>query len=154
MEQSLWMICIVFCGWTTSSFLCHFCAKCFLKIYADHFDFSSFYDDVIVLTVIQILFWITTTSFPAKTDGKHLKTQKLVIIVAHALATLTTNWSMSVTYAASTFAIKLMEPVTGAITQRFFLDTKISKVQYLSIPVVGVGAFVFAYDVNAHVFGG
>jgi hypothetical protein len=51
---------------------------------------------------------------------KGVMVNKLVIFIAHACATLATNWSIAVTYVASTFAVKLMEPVTSALLQFFF----------------------------------
>jgi threonine/homoserine efflux transporter RhtA len=73
---------------------------------------------------------------------------KLVIFTAHACATLVTNWSMAVSYAASTFSVKLMEPVTSALLQKIILKVRLPYLQWISIPIVAFGAILFAQENN------
>ncbi|XP_060571655.1 uncharacterized protein LOC132729840 [Ruditapes philippinarum] len=139
------MMLFVFIGWTITSFACHFCAKLFIK------ESTSFTpgngNNIIVLTVLQVFFYMQVASFTDDND-KGVMVNKLVIFIAHACATLATNWSMAVTYVASTFAVKLMEPVTSALLQKLILKIELSYLQYISIPAVVCGSILFAQENN------
>ncbi|CAL1528886.1 unnamed protein product, partial [Lymnaea stagnalis] len=58
-----------------------------------------------------------------KLNDEKKDNQKLTNVSLHALATFFTNLSMAVMFASSTLAIKLMEPITSAMTQYFFMGT-------------------------------
>ncbi|KAK3781940.1 hypothetical protein RRG08_035505 [Elysia crispata] len=51
---------------------------------------------------------------------------------------------MACMFASSTFAIKLMEPITSAVLQYFILATPLSPVAILSLPVIVSGAIMFS----------
>ena len=143
------MLLLIFIGWTFTSFACHFCAKTFINTssaFMPHIEYS-----VIILTVLQVLFYTRVTSFSDE-NNKGFMLNKLVVITAHACATLTTNWSMALTYAASTFAIKLMEPLTSAVLQNIFLKVRLTFLQWISIPAVVSGAILFTKENNTAMF--
>ena len=131
-------------AWTLTSFLCHYMAKTFLhqmkEIYGGSLETTLL--SVSILTVSQILFCVTLIDRP----GPETSTDPWItvyILGLHALATLMTNGSMSVLFAASTFAVKLLEPITGAIAQKLLLGTKLSSVALFSLPVIVTGAMMF-----------
>ncbi|GFS26846.1 triose phosphate/phosphate translocator, chloroplastic [Elysia marginata] len=64
--------------------------------------------------------------------------------VTHVLATFATNISMAMMFASSTFAIKLMEPITSAITQYCILGTPLTPVAMASLPIIVGGAIAFS----------
>ncbi|XP_060556210.1 uncharacterized protein LOC132716893 [Ruditapes philippinarum] len=143
LEELSQMMLFVFISWTLTSFACHYCAKLFLKESTSFIHGSEF--NVIVLTVLQVFLYMQVASFTGDTN-KGIMVHKLVIFTAHACATLATNWSMAVTYAASTFAVKLMEPITSVLLQKLILKIKLSYLQWTSIPAVVVGAILFAQE--------
>ncbi|XP_041351892.1 uncharacterized protein LOC121370608 [Gigantopelta aegis] len=67
-----------------------------------------------------------------------------VIILSHTVATFATNCSMALMHASSTFAIKLMEPITSAVFQRLFLATSLTRSTLISLPLIVSGAVIFA----------
>lgn len=143
MDKSIIRALVVFAGWTITSFLCHYCAKLFLRESADLFAGKNL--NVILLTSMQIAFCLILRPV-SNTSEKNAAREKYIILIAHACATLATNYSMAVTHAASTFAIKLTEPLTGALAQKLFLGINLSTMQWLSIPVTVYGAVAFAED--------
>lgn len=134
---------IVFSSWTVASFLCHYFAKLFLKVSSDLV--GDFKYNVMILTCIQVAFCLILRPVTNVADTKATR-EKYVILAAHACATLATNYSMAVTHAASTFAIKMTEPLTGALLQKLFLGLSLSSIQWASIPITVYGAIVFAED--------
>ena len=74
------------------------------------------------------------------------ETASYVIVVSHAIATFATNCSMAFMSASSTFAIKLMEPITTAVVQRLVLSTSLSTSTLISLPLIVSGAVVFAVN--------
>ncbi|GFO13282.1 triose phosphate/phosphate translocator, chloroplastic [Plakobranchus ocellatus] len=64
--------------------------------------------------------------------------------VTHVLATFATNISMAMMFASSTFAIKLMEPITSAVTQYCILGTPLTPVAMGSLPIIVGGAIAFS----------
>lgn len=145
MENSLFAV-IIFFGWTITSFICHFFAKLFLA--QSSMLSTQVNGNVLYLTGMQIA--IILLSMYRENSSKSGGT-KFIILTMHACATIATNWSISLTHAASTFAIKLMEPLTGAFAQRLILGIRLSSTQCLSIPLVIIGAVVFADDSNTSI---
>ena len=134
----------VLIAWTLTSFLCHFIAKKFLHLMEIMYGGSlgTTLLAVFILTTFQILFCVTIidrTDPDSKTDPWVITS----IFGLHALATLMTNGSMAVLFTASTFAIKLLEPITGAIAQKLLLGTKLSRVTLFSLPIIVIGAIMF-----------
>ena len=130
--------------WTFTSFLCHFMAKKFLHLMEIMYGVSveTTLQAVIILTASQILFCVTLIDRPDP-DSTADSWVITYILGLHALATLMTNGSMAVLFAASTFAIKLLEPITGAIAQKLLLGTKLSSVALFSLPIIVTGAMMF-----------
>ncbi|XP_041364285.1 uncharacterized protein LOC121379701 [Gigantopelta aegis] len=58
-------------------------------------------------------------------------------------ATIATNCSMAFMHASSTFAIKLMEPITSAVVQHVVHKTSFSRSTLISLPLIVSGAVVF-----------
>ncbi|XP_046582429.1 triose phosphate/phosphate translocator TPT, chloroplastic-like [Haliotis rubra] len=56
---------------------------------------------------------------------------------------MATNYSMTMVHASSTFAIKLLEPVTSAIIQRLALGTSVPPPAYITLPIILGGAVGF-----------
>ena len=131
-------------AWTVASFLCHYMAKTFLhqmeEMYGGSLETTLL--TVSILTASQILFCITFIDRP-DSDTSTDPWVMTYILGLHALATLMTNGSMAVLFAASTFAVKLLEPITGAIAQKLLLGTKLSSVALFSLPIIVTGAMMF-----------
>ena len=133
---------LVLAAWTVTSFLCHYMAKQFLKSITRTYGatLGVTVTSVLVLTGSQIIFCLTLIERPTKSTNRGWL---IYILVMHALATLMTNGSMAVLFAASTFAIKLLEPITGALAQKLLLDTQMSVIAWLSLPIIVTGAMMF-----------
>ncbi|XP_067682174.1 uncharacterized protein [Haliotis asinina] len=77
---------------------------------------------------------------PRSTEAKRVLWVK---VSCHTLATMATNYSMTMVHASSTFAIKLLEPVTSAIIQRLTLGTSLPPSVYITLPIIIGGAIGF-----------
>lgn len=130
--------------WTLTSFLCHFMARRFLVLATQTYGESlqTTLLSVILLSGSQILFCVLLIDRP-DSDSSTNHGAITYILGLHALAALLTNSSMAVIFAASTFAIKLLEPITGAIAQRLLLGTKLSRITLVSLPIIVIGAMMF-----------
>ncbi|GFR75734.1 triose phosphate/phosphate translocator, chloroplastic [Elysia marginata] len=73
-------------------------------------------------------------------DQKNLAVARL----CHVTATWFTNVSMTCMFASSTFAIKLLEPITSAVMQFAILGTPLSSTAAISLPLIVGGAIVFS----------
>lgn len=135
---------VVFLAWTLTSFLCHYMGRNFLRLVSDTDGgtLGTTLTAVFTLTSFQILFCVTLIGRP-QSEGQANPKGIIYILTTHALATLMTNGSMAVIFAASTFAIKLLEPITGAIAQRVLLGTELSTMTLLSLPIIVSGAMLF-----------
>ena len=135
---------LVFAAWTVTSFLCHFMAKKFLKSITNSYGatLGVTVASVLILTGSQILFCLTLIERPRSEKSTNQKAV-IYILVMHTLATLMTNGSMAIIFAASTFAIKLLEPITGAFAQSILLGTQMSIIAWLSLPIIVTGAMIF-----------
>ena len=124
--------------WTLTSFLCHQSAKYFLR------NGNTYLPDQglllsLILTLVQVL-----TCF-SLVDIQHQKDKLFyIMVVSHMVGTFATNCSMAFMSASSTFAIKLMEPITSAVVQRLVLSTSLSTSTLISLPLIVSGAVVFA----------
>ncbi|PVD31822.1 hypothetical protein C0Q70_07240 [Pomacea canaliculata] len=149
-----------FIAWTVSSYACHQMAKLFLTnvgIVASHVTPVT---TAAALTLVQIFFcWLlTTTTWETKTTdvdedktnldltNARLRANYRVALVMHVLSTFLTNWSLARTEAASTLAIKLMEPLVSALAQRVWHGEPLSYSVWVSLPLVIGGAVVFVSD--------
>ncbi|KAK6166359.1 hypothetical protein SNE40_023076 [Patella caerulea] len=132
-----------FISWTITSFLCHWTAKRFLKSWeavlgSDTLIASS------TLTFLQCFTCFFLVDIPS-TIGVENSSKRIscVKIVAHILATFCTNYSMTFMNAASTFTIKLLEPITSAVAQSLFQKISIPLSSMISLPIIVYGALLF-----------
>ncbi|KAK6180451.1 hypothetical protein SNE40_012603 [Patella caerulea] len=132
-----------FISWTLTSFLCHWTAKRFLKtwdavIQSDTLISSS------TLTFLQCFTCIILLDIRSQIGTENSsKLISCIKIVAHILATFCTNYSMTFMNAASTFTIKLLEPITSAVAQSFFQNISIPPSSLISLPIIVYGALLF-----------
>ncbi|XP_050418333.1 uncharacterized protein LOC126831726 [Patella vulgata] len=132
-----------FISWTLTSFLCHWTAKRFLKtwdavIQGDTLIASS------TLTLLQCFTCIVLVDIQSTIGVENSsKLVSCVKIVAHILATFCTNYSMTFMNAASTFTIKLLEPITSAVAQSLFQKISIPPSSLISLPIIVYGALLF-----------
>ncbi|XP_012941009.1 uncharacterized protein LOC101845863 [Aplysia californica] len=136
---------IPFILWTVTSFLCHKLGKEFL-LSAETTVIATGTPAVVkcvmalTLTLTQCLVCLmTVTPF-----NHQSRVTTAIIISSHILATFATNLSMAFIQAASTFAIKLTEPVTMAVAHRLVFKTPISIETWLSLPMIICGSFIFS----------
>ncbi|XP_055954256.1 uncharacterized protein LOC126831861 isoform X2 [Patella vulgata] len=124
-----------FALWTLTSFLCHWTAKRYLATLweGDELIYAS------IITTVQCFTCFVFVDIIPKTDVK----SSIVKIVAHILATFCTNYSMAYMNAASTFTIKLLEPITSAVAQSLFQETLIPLSSLISLPLIIYGALLF-----------
>ncbi|XP_067658289.1 uncharacterized protein [Haliotis asinina] len=74
---------------------------------------------------------------------EHVRHFKVLCGVSHMVATLCTNYSMSLIHASSTFAIKMLEPVTSAAVQWIGFAVPPPTFTVLSLPIIVTGAIIF-----------
>lgn len=143
----------VFFTWTVTSFLCHYYAKNFLRgTINQHTLESSDVDNVTasvlwkgaanasIITAVQIGMCYVLV----KVEASGTKWSLAVARMCHVIATWFTNISMACMFASSTFAIKLMEPITSAVVQFLVLGTPLSPLAILSLPFIVGGAIIFS----------
>ncbi|PVD31821.1 hypothetical protein C0Q70_07239 [Pomacea canaliculata] len=149
-----------FIAWTVSSYACHQMAKLFLTNVGIVTSHATPVTTAAALTLVQIFFcWLlTTTTWETKTTdvdedktnpdvtNARLRANYRVALVMHVLSTFLTNWSLARTEAASTLAIKLMEPLVSAVAQRVWHGEPLSYNVWVSLPLVIGGAVVFVSD--------
>ncbi|XP_025089854.1 uncharacterized protein LOC112561519 [Pomacea canaliculata] len=151
---------IAFIAWTVSSYACHQMAKIFLTNVSFVTSQVTPVTVAAALTVVQMLFcWLfTTTSWETSVavldedrkivneKNERITKRYRVALVMHVLSTFLTNWSLARTEAASTLAIKLMEPLVSAVAQRVWHGDPLSYSVWVSLPLVIGGAVVFVSD--------
>ena len=125
----------VFLLWTLASFLCHHLAKMALQRTVT--DASTLAVMPFIVTVFQTLCCLVCV----KTSL--LNRSVSLIAASHCLATLATNTSMALTFASSTLAIKMLEPVTSAVLQQLIFRTALKVESLVGMVVVVVGAVVY-----------
>ncbi|PVD31820.1 hypothetical protein C0Q70_07238 [Pomacea canaliculata] len=149
-----------FMAWTVSSYACHQLAKVFLTNVSIVFPHVTPVTMAAALTVVQMFFcWMLTaaswkTRLADVAENKESINEKnnnflnnyIVALVMHVLSTFLTNWSLARTEAASTLAIKLMEPLVSALAQRVWHGEPLSYSVWVSLPLVIGGAVVFVSD--------
>ncbi|PVD31819.1 hypothetical protein C0Q70_07237 [Pomacea canaliculata] len=149
-----------FIAWTVSSYACHQLAKVFLTNVSNLLPHVTPVTMAAALTVTQMFFcWmLTTTSWKIRLadvaknkeriseKNNHFHNNYRVALVMHVLSTFLTNWSLARTEAASTLAIKLMEPLVSAVAQRVWHGEPLSNSVWVSLPLVIGGAVVFVSD--------
>ncbi|XP_046567153.1 uncharacterized protein LOC124275602 isoform X2 [Haliotis rubra] len=133
---------IAFLGWTITSFLCHQFARLFLKTSNTVLDCGILWAIIITLCQVTMCCLLTELYLCGSHSSKAQKTL-WVKVICHGLATLATNYSMTLVHASSTFAIKLLEPVTSAIIQCLVLGKTLPASSYFSLPVIISGAVGF-----------
>ncbi|XP_046582426.1 triose phosphate/phosphate translocator, chloroplastic-like [Haliotis rubra] len=131
-----------FIGWAVTSFLCHQSTYLFLGTSANVQDNGLLWASIITLCQVTMCCLLTDLRLwrPRSTEAKKIIWVKLS---CHALATMATNYSMTMVHASSTFAIKLLEPVTSAIIQRLALGTPVPPSAYITLPIIIGGAVGF-----------
>ncbi|XP_041363862.1 uncharacterized protein LOC121379354 isoform X2 [Gigantopelta aegis] len=127
----------IFCIWTLTSFLCHQSAKAFLQTSLTNFEGQGILLSL-SLTLSQVLTFFSLVDIQRRWDKIFY-----MIILSHMAATFATNCSMAFMQASSTFAIKLMEPITSAVVQHLVHKTSLSKSTLISLPLIVPGAVVF-----------
>ncbi|ESO99660.1 hypothetical protein LOTGIDRAFT_238746 [Lottia gigantea] len=127
----------VFGLWTGTSFLCHYSGKLFLMSEAENESTYNFIK-AFFLTLYQTFMCYSLTEVKFHSDKVYI-----CISVCHGLATLSTNCSVALMFASSTFAIKLMEPITSACVQRLLLATPLHPSIFVSLPLIVGGACMF-----------
>ncbi|XP_048247973.1 glucose-6-phosphate/phosphate translocator 2, chloroplastic-like [Haliotis rufescens] len=137
------LISTAFSLWTITSFLCHHIAKEFL------IQSGPTLTGVCIISFCQLLFCVSCLEITAEDNHEsihqkgNLKHFKLICGVSHVVATLSTNYSMSLIRASSTFAIKMLEPVTSALVQWVVFAVTPSVSTVLSLPIIVTGAVIF-----------
>ena len=126
----------VFTVWTVASFLCHHLAKMALEGAVS--EVASVTVMPVAVTAIQILLSVAVLEREQATHGL-----SVVILVSHCLATLATNASLALTFASSTLAIKMLEPVSSAVLQRLMFGTTLKAESLVGMVAVVVGAVVY-----------
>lgn len=137
------LISTAFSLWTITSFLCHHIAKEFL------IQSGPTLTGVCIISFCQLLFCVSCLEITAEDNHEsihqkgNLKHFKLICGVSHVVATLSTNYSMSLIRASSTFAIKMLEPVTSALVQWIVFAVTPSVSTVFSLPIIVTGAVIF-----------
>ncbi|KAK7091170.1 uncharacterized protein [Littorina saxatilis] len=128
----------VFSLWTLASFLCHKSAKLAMAPYVT--DMTSITSVVIPLglTLVQTLCCRATVQLTSLRDPLFY-----VMAASHFLATWATNTSLALTFASSTMAVKMLEPVTSALLQRVVLKTAMGAEGVVGMVVVVLGAMLY-----------
>ncbi|GFN94178.1 triose phosphate/phosphate translocator, chloroplastic [Plakobranchus ocellatus] len=141
----------VFLSWTLTSFLCHWCAKAFLlsikmeiqsqqETEAKSLQLRHNLWGASLVTLVQMVLCYLCVNMNNNKSRNFLNVAR----VTHVLATFATNISMAMMFASSTFAIKLMEPITSAVTQYCILGTPLTLVAMASLPIIVGGAIAFS----------
>ncbi|KAK7094751.1 uncharacterized protein [Littorina saxatilis] len=129
----------VFLLWTLTSFLCHKLAKVAISIYvSDSVTSSPPLFVPAVVTFVQTLCCVSTVDVTSRRDALFY-----VIALSHFLATLATNISMSLTFASSTLAVKMLEPVSSAVLQRMLTKRSMSAESVCGMMVTVLGAVLY-----------
>ncbi|XP_041350694.1 uncharacterized protein LOC121369705 isoform X2 [Gigantopelta aegis] len=128
----------IFCLWTVTSFVCHQCAKVFLRTGLTYLPQHSIFLSVI-LTLAQAATCVSLVDVQQRRNKLFC-----VIALSHVIATFCTNCSMALMSASSTLAIKLMEPITSAVLQRLVLSVPLSTSTLVSLPLIVSGSVIFA----------
>ena len=111
----------VFSLWLLSSFLCHQLGKMALEVYVTNATSSTTIVAAVLVTLFQALCcYACLTNVTASTKGA----LSYVTAGCHFLAALATNTSLALTFASSTMAVKLLEPVTSAVLQRLLMKKR------------------------------
>ncbi|GFN91116.1 triose phosphate/phosphate translocator, chloroplastic [Plakobranchus ocellatus] len=141
----------VFLSWALTSFLCHWCAKAFLSSIkveiqsqqdteAKSLQFRHNLLGASLVTLVQMVLCYLCVNMNNNKARNFLNVAR----VTHVLATFATNISMAMMFASSTFAIKLMEPITSAVTQYCIIRTPLTPVAMASLPIIVGGAIAFS----------
>ncbi|XP_012943188.1 uncharacterized protein LOC101863844 [Aplysia californica] len=144
-------VALVFLAWTVTSFLCHQLAKSFLtETHLDIFGSRSLQGNLepfllaLFLTLVQCCVCLLMVRNPVLDSCDSDVRVSVVIVTSHLLATLTTNYSMVYIQAASTFAIKLTEPVVMAVARRLTFHSPLTPQTLASLPLIILGALLFS----------
>ncbi|XP_067682728.1 uncharacterized protein [Haliotis asinina] len=131
-----------FISWAVTSFLCHRSTYLFLGTSVNFQDNGLLWAFVITLCQVTMCCLLIDLGL---WDSRSTEAKKMlwVKIACHSLATMATNYSMTMVHASSTFAIKLLEPVTSAILQRLALGTSLPPSAYITLPIIIGGAIGF-----------
>ncbi|XP_067682729.1 uncharacterized protein [Haliotis asinina] len=131
-----------FISWAVTSFLCHQSTYLFLGTSPNFQDNGFLWAFIITLCQVTMCCLLTDLHVlhPRSTEAKKILWVK---VSCHTLATMSTNYSMTMVHASSTFAIKLLEPVTSAIIQRLALGTSLPPSAYITLPIIIGGAIGF-----------
>ncbi|PVD31831.1 hypothetical protein C0Q70_07249 [Pomacea canaliculata] len=146
-----------FIAWIISSFACHHLAKVFLAQVTGSLPQLNPACPAAILTGVHMLFcWLMTARWedgklPADSSSAHrLANQSSeanfhfrVSMAMHVLSTFLTNWSLATMDAASTLAIKLMEPLVSALAQWAWLGQCLRCSGWVSLPLVIGGSLAF-----------
>ncbi|XP_046567162.1 uncharacterized protein LOC124275603 [Haliotis rubra] len=131
---------VVFLSWTLTSFACHQLAKIYFLL-----NDSEPYD-VIVVSCTQLFFCALclTISDPTGTLSVNDNVKyKSITLAGHAIGMLSTNYSMSLIHASSTFAVKMLQPITSAVIQWMVFAVPLSVSTVISLPIIVTGAIIF-----------
>ncbi|XP_067682317.1 uncharacterized protein [Haliotis asinina] len=131
-----------FISWAVTSFFCHQSTYLFLTTSANFQDNGFLLAFIITLCQCTMCCLLTDLRL-WHTRSSEAKKILWVKVSCHAFATMATNYSMTMVHASSTFAIKLLEPVTSAIFQRLALGTSIAPSAYITLPIIIGGAVGF-----------
>ncbi|XP_071079966.1 uncharacterized protein [Haliotis cracherodii] len=134
-----------FISWAVTSFLCHQSTYMFLGTSGKFLGYGlDGFIWAIIITLCQVTMCYLLTDVHLW-DPRSTKAKKIlwVKVACHVLATMATNYSMTLVHASSTFAIKLLEPVTSAIIQRLVLGTSLPPTIYVTLPLIIGGAVGF-----------
>jgi hypothetical protein len=140
----------VFAVWTLTSFLSHKLAKMAMARYNTPTatslmeaipDMTSSVVAPLMVTVCQILCCAVAMTLTSR------HSLSVVVVTSHMLATVATVVSLSMTWATCTLAVKMLEPMTLAMTQRVLLATPLTFPTILSTVLVMVGAACYVIPV-------
>ena len=130
-----------FTVWTLTSFLCHKLAKMALTSFSENMtSFSS------LVAPLIVTLWQVTSCYATVTFSSRRSRLFFVMVTSHTVATLSTNTSLSLLFASSAMAVKLLEPVTSALMQSLVLKAPLRAEKALSMVVIVVGAVMFVGD--------
>ncbi|XP_071116168.1 uncharacterized protein [Haliotis cracherodii] len=124
-------------SWTVTAFICHQCAKSYLSFLGTS---TMGYMSV---SMLQLSLCVLTLTIKSEKEITSPWQHKAMTLACHVIATLATNYSLSLIHASSTFAIKMLEPITSAVIQWTMFSVTLPVSSMLTLPVIVSGAILF-----------
>ncbi|XP_067681570.1 uncharacterized protein [Haliotis asinina] len=102
--------------------------------------------DVIVVSCTQLFFCILCLTILDPTGALSVNDNakyRIITLTGHAIGMLSTNYSMSLIHASSTFAVKMLQPITSAVIQWMIFAVPLSVSTVISLPIIVTGTIIF-----------